>query len=400
MKRRLLALILLPAVLVAQEAEFQVPTNLFFDVDLVAIIPKWNMSYSVRGLAGAKTTFSGSGYVESLQEHGDFATKGVARGYHDGLVNVDNRRASIDDGTGRGIGVPVTPDGNTNTWSFTDNEQALDTGVIAMHTYTNTIADSGGRNRKSSVGYGPELTFRRDMDKRLGILRFDLLGGIGLNGINSKVSSNETSTTTTLTDSFSLNGVDAPEAPYSAPSVISTNLVDANGRAVAGVDGETQTNVRDTTVMLAQDPESRTTTTSSDDTSVTNHYHLKGAYFTFRVGPTLMIPFNDRLRATMSAGAALVYAGTTYTVQQDFTPDTGQTITSTVERSEANFLPGYYADASLEMTLTERAGAFLGVAYQDNGSFRQSIVEGQVNYATRVKLENLAGVRMGLNIRF
>jgi hypothetical protein len=133
---------------------------------------------------------------------------------------------------------------------------------------------------------------------------------------------------------------------------------------------------------------------------VTNRYHLKGAYFTFRAGPSLSLPIGERFRATVSAGAALVYAGTTYTVLQDFTPPTGELITSGVERSEANFLPGLYADANLEMTLTERAGAFLGVAYQNSGSFDQGIKEGNVNYGTKVKLSNLTGIRMGLNVRF
>jgi hypothetical protein len=399
MKCRLFALLLLPAAALAQ-GEPQVPSNLFFDTDLVPIIPKWTMSYGVRGLSGASTTFGGTGYVESVQSHGDFSTKSIARGYHDGTVNLDTRRASIDDGTGRGIAVPVTPDGKTNSWSFQEDVQAQSDGTIAMHTYTNAIADSGGRAKKSAPGYGVEVSFRRDMEKAFVGFSWDLLGGISLNGINSKLSSTETSTTTTLTDTFSLDGQDAPKGPYSAPSVASSSLVDANGRPVLSPEGETETNVRDTTVLLAQDPAARTETAATDSTSTTNHYHLKGAYFTARAGPSISIPFAGRFRATMSAGAALVYAGTTYTVQQDFTPPTGETLTSVVERSEANLLPGLYADANVEMTLTDRAGAYLGVSYQNNGSFRQSINDGFVNYGTKVRLDNLAGVRMGLNVRF
>lgn len=409
MKLRLLALLLLPAAAMAQ-ADPEVPSNLFFDTDLVMIVPKWTMQYGVRGLTGASSTFRGTGYVDSVTQDGqlgirspgDFATKGIARGYHDGTVGVDTRTAVIDDGTGKTISVPVTPDGRTNTWSYSDAVQAQANGTIAMHTYTSAIADSGGRSKKSDPGYGMEVTFRRDTGKSFGKVSFDLLGGMGLNGINSRLTANEKSTITTLTDTFALNGQDAPTAPYNSGSATSpAPLVAANGQPFVGSDGSAQTGTRDNTVPLSQDPsEDRTSTTSTDSTSVSNRYHLKGAYFTFRAGPSMSVPIGDRFRATVSAGAALVYAGTTYTVQQDFTPATGDLITSTVERSEANILPGLYADANLEMTLTERAGAFVGVAYQNSGSFNQSINDGQVNYGTKVKLNNLSGVRMGLNVRF
>jgi hypothetical protein len=399
MKSRFLALFLAPAALLAQ-SDPEMPSNLFFDTDFVISIPKWTMQYGVRGLSGASTTFGGTGYVESVQTHGEFTDKGIARGYHDGVVGVDARRAAIDDGLGHVTNVPVTPDGRTDTWSYVTSSQARPDGTIAMHTYTNAIADSGGRSKKADPGYGMELSFRRNTDKAIGKFGFDILGGIGLNSINSALNAKETSTTTTLTDIYSLNGQDAPEAPYNAPSNVSAPLVDANGKPFIGSDGTAQTSNRDTTVPLAQDPSERTTSTATDSTSVGNRYHLKGAYFTFRAGPSLSLPLGERFRATVSAGAALVYAGTTYTVLQDFSPPTGELITSGVERSEANFLPGLYADANLEMTFTERAGGFVGIAYQNSGSFDQGIKEGNINYGTKVKLNNLSGIRMGLNVRF
>jgi hypothetical protein len=408
MKLRLFALFLLPAAAMAQ-TDPEMPSNLFFDTDLVLFIPKWTMQYGVRGLTGASSTFRGTGYVDSMTQDaqlgirgpGDFASKGIARGYHDGTVSIDTRTAVVDDGTGKTITVPVTSDGRTNTWSYQNAVQAQANGTVAMHTYTSAIADGGGRSKKSDTGYGMEVTFRHDTGKSFGKVSFDLLGGMGLNGINSRLTANEKSTITTLTDAFTLNGQDAPTAPYSAPSTSTATLVNANGQSFVGSDGSSQTGTRDTTVPLAQEPSvDRTTTTSTDSTSVSNRYHLKGAYFTFRAGPSMSVPIGDRFRATVSAGAALVYAGTTYTVQQDFTPATGDLITSTVERSEANILPGLYADANLEMTLTERAGAFVGIAYQNSGSFNQGINDGQVNYGTKVKLNNLSGVRMGLNVRF
>ena len=108
MKLRLFALLLLPAAAMAQ-TDPEMPSNLFFDTDLVLVIPKWTMQYGVRGLAGASSTFRGAGYVDSVTQDallgirgpGDFASKGIARGYHDGTVSIDTRTAVVDDGTGK-----------------------------------------------------------------------------------------------------------------------------------------------------------------------------------------------------------------------------------------------------------------------------------------------------------
>ena len=45
-----------------------------------------------------------------------------------------------------------------------------------------------------------------------------------------------------------------------------------------------------------------------NELNVANHWKLKGAYYTFRAGPTIWIPFGSRFRASVSAGAALVYS--------------------------------------------------------------------------------------------
>ena len=77
MKLRLLALLLAPAALLAQ-SDPEMPANLFFDTDFVTVVPKWTMQYGVRGLTGASTKFGGTGYVESVQAHGEFTDKGIA----------------------------------------------------------------------------------------------------------------------------------------------------------------------------------------------------------------------------------------------------------------------------------------------------------------------------------
>ena len=165
-------------------------------------------------------------------------------------------------------------------------------------------------------------------------------------------------------------------------------------------DGTTQTASNDSTTLIGNQPVNRTTTTAADTTSVTNNWKLRGAYYTFRAGPTVQMPFTTRLSASLSLGAALVYAGSTYTVTQTFTPATGADITDTSSNTMSHMLPGYYADATVQFALTERAGFYAGAVYQSTGAYTQTINTDASHYSTRIDLANQSGLRAGMVIRF
>src|SRR5262249_14664557 len=141
-------------------------------------------------------------------------------------------------------------------------------------------------------------------------------------------------------------------------------------------------------------------TTVVDTTNVTDHFNLKGAYFTLRFGPTLIIPLTEDLNASLSFGAAMVYAGTTYTVDQDFQPDTGPEITSTVSTTRSYVMPGYFANADMEYWLTKRTGLYVGAAYQGSGSYTQKIHTDSADYSTTVDLKDEQGVHLGVDVKF
>jgi hypothetical protein len=207
-------------------------------------------------------------------------------------------------------------------------------------------------------------------------------------------------TLTTLTDYYSLFGQVPPAAPYSSPSSSTTTVVDASGNPVLNDDGTVSTVTVDTSVLLGNEPAGRTLTTLTDDMSVLNRWQLKGSYYTFRVGPTVWIPFTTRLRASLSVGAALVYSGTTYTVTQTFEPELGAEISDTSSSEAYKLLPGYYADATLQFDLTERAGFYAGAVFQSAGSYTQNVNTENSNYSTKIDLANQNGVRAGLSVRF
>lgn len=410
MKKRFIALCLLTATAgyAEQDSEPEPPSNLFFDTDVYIYEPKFTISYGARALTGAKSSFSGSGKItDSFQAVGGVTGTGEARTYHDGAVDPDTRGAAVDDGNGGVVNIPITPDGQTNTWGFADVKQILPDGTIAMHAYTADVIDGGPRVKDPDSTYGIEVALTRDMGKIFTRFDWNLATGLSLNDIHSKMTSLERATITTLTDTYSLNGAPPPVPPYTAPSTSEVNVLDAGGNPVLNADGTAQTVTVTNSTLLGSEPQTRTTTTAVDAVSVTNHYHLKGAYYTFRAGPTVVVPVTASLRASFSAGFALVYAGTTYSVDQDFLPDTGDEITSTVSDTESHWLPGYYADATMEYWLTGRTGFYLGAVYQSSGSYTQSIISSgspglpdTADYSTKVDLSSLQGFRFGVNYRF
>lgn len=387
-KRCLLLSLLAPVFALAQEE----PPTLTFDTDVYIHVPKFTLSIGSRAMTGVKSSFSGTGSFAADTLIGDFPATGaeVTRVYHDGSVRPDTRIRLNPDGTPElgsdGNPVRITPDGKTNSWNFLSDLQALPDGTIAMHSYAGAIQDSGAKSKDADRTYGIEVMVRRDIGKITTRFSWDLGAGLSIGDINTKLSSSETATITTTTDRYSLFGEPAPTAPYAAPS----------SGTVTNPDGTTT--VVDTTVLLGTDPLTRTTSTSSG--TATNNWNLKGAYFTLRAGPSLIVPISEHFRASFSAGAALVYAGTTYSVQQNFQPETGSEISSTVESTYSKLLPGYYADASMEYWLTERAGFYVGAIFQSSGDYEQSIATESANYSTRVDLSSLQGFRMGMNIRF
>jgi hypothetical protein len=182
-------------------------------------------------------------------------------------------------------------------------------------------------------------------------------------------------------------------------------VTDSAGDPVLNTDGSTQTANTDTTVLLNNKPVARNTDTTTDSASVTNRWKLKGAYLTFRAGPAIWVPFTSRLRASVSAGPALIYSGSTYSVTQSFQPALGAEITDTSSSEMNKFLPGYFADASLEFDLTERTGFYAGAVFQSAGSYTQTLTTAgstldSVNYSTKVDFRNQNGLRAGMTIRF
>jgi hypothetical protein len=351
------------------------------DDDLVLYIPKFAVKFGFRGLSGASTSFGGKGFLSSLHSISD-PTGVINRIYHDGYVLVDAR--TVTDPAGNTV--LITPDGQTNSWQYVSAAQVGTdqyAGLMAFHAYGATVTDTTQRTQNIPTAFGMEISLEREMgsfwhDR----VKWGVIAGMSINQIAAEGKSTVDASVLTTTDYYDLNGRAAPTTlPYIGPQVSGSI---------------------DTTVLLGSEPVKRTFATTTTTTAFTTGSHLRGAYMTFRAGPTLYIPIVRRFSATVSAGAVLVFTGSTLDVTQSFKPDTGDEITQTISDSASRLLPGFYVDADLQFAMTDTAGLYLGGVYQNSGDYVQTVssADGTSTYSTRVDLSKLQGIRAGVSFKF
>src|SRR6185295_12486786 len=107
---------------------------------------------------GAKTSFSGRGTIAAAEDPGPERGVNLTRVYHDGSVRPDARNVGridnfgnpvIDPSTNSAGFDPITPDGKTNTWNYSDLSQLNLLGYVQFHSYSADIIDATTRANKS-----------------------------------------------------------------------------------------------------------------------------------------------------------------------------------------------------------------------------------------------------------
>jgi len=382
--------------------------------------PKNKISIGLRMLTGPKISVSGSfGLVPSAFNPGNPNDSSITtRTYADGTVNASP-------GTNDFGNAVTLPAGTTNFWSFNSNSQlTTDGNQVQMHDYSAVIDGTNPQKGKSDLGTGFDLTLERDFGWHLGPVQITVIAGLSGNDIHYILTKPVPAEVTTLTDTYTMynpvqsNGtltLDAngnatyatdssgnlipagpppAGAPYSAPS----STVDASNQTA---DNST---LLDTQPNQNTDPNnpnpSRQTSTAHTTGEVTDQWHVKGAYFTIRAGPKITVPmFADKLQISVSAGPALVYAGTTFSVVQTInTPSVNSS--TTVSDGYSTLLPAYFADADVEYWLTERTGFYAGAVFQASTSYGQSIASPNGAFHTNIDFGNEEGMRAGMDFKF
>ncbi len=377
----------------------------FNQLDEYIYVPKSTLSLGNRFIFnGPKVVYSGQGSNPSAANPiagGDTATTfvpNVSRTYIDGTVLPDNRSIPTTTGVGSSSNQPIASDGRTNSWSYVNNSQLLLNGDIAFHTYNATVTDTANHDASTQSGLGLELVMDRDMGKLGKKIKWSLTAGFSIADLHSSTYVAVPTSVTVLTDTYDLFGQIPPAAPFTSPNTASQTVINSSGQAVSG-SGSTQQQQVDTTILLGNRPISRSNSTFLTDTQ--NRYYIEGAYYTLRVGPTVLVPLGQHFRFALSAGPALIYAGSQLNVLEDLTVATGTNYTQLYSKDNTKLLPGYYVDANLQYQLTETAGFYLGGVYEGAGSFSQKDPSGTgYQYGAKVSIGSEEGVKSGLTLRF
>jgi hypothetical protein len=282
--------------------------------------------------------------------------------------------------------------GLTRNWGYGSSAQITPDGThVAMSTYS-ASSEGASAMTESEIAAGVEFQYVHTFSKPTKRLQWGVMGGVALNGINSKTAGSVTSTLNARTDYYSLAGGAVPQAPYQAPSF--DDYLTSTGEVL-------RTDGLETTVPISAVPDAHIETSTPGGATVVGNWQVKGAYFMVRVGPTLRTQLSPRFGISASFGLAGAYAGSTYSVVEAFqVPDLPDLKVGTTAGTEANrdskFLAGYYADLNFEWAASERTGLFTGVTAQQFDGYDQEVG----GRTARIDLGSAVGLRGGVNIKF
>ncbi len=401
----------------ADEEEKQAPEEIpnFNQLDEYVYVPKSTLSLGGRFLLrGPKLSYGGQGSVASTVNPGDDSTVTVAnvsRTYIDGTISPDARTVTAPTGLGGSISVPIVSDGRTNTWSYNNSTtslvtnfgvpttQLLPNGDLAFHTYSSDITDTATHTKSGEANAGVELILDRDMGKVGKHMKWSFTAGFSIADIHSSIYASVPTTIHTITDTYDLFGQVPPPAPFSSPFTGTQTVYNSQGQPVSGSGSTTQSQSVNQEILLGNVPLSRTKTDLA--TTTTNRYFTEGAYYTLRVGPTLIMPIGSHFTFNVSAGPAVIYAGSVLSVLEDLNIATGENFTTLDAKQNSKLLPAYYVDVDLLYQLTETAGFYMGGVYQGAGSYRQTVSSGPgTSYSSKVDFGSQEGFKGGMTVRF
>jgi hypothetical protein len=386
----------------AADEEKQQPEEIpdFNHIDEYVYVPKSTLSLGSRFFfKGPKVAYAGQGSNPSPQDPGTSNVPNVSHTYIDGTVSPDTRTVPVNNGVGETTSEPIASDGRTNTWSYDNASQLLPNGDMAFHTYSGEVTDTSSHPTTGTPGLGLELKMDRDMGKVGKKMKWAITAGLSIADIHSSTYASVPTALTTVTDTYDLFGQVPPSPPYSSPNTVSQTVFNSGGSATSS-GSSTPTQQADQTILLGNIPLSRVTSLTNIDS--VNRYFIEGAYYTFRIGPTLIVPMGTHFKVSMSAGPDVIYSGSELNVLETLTYDPAYApLTQLYQKQNTKILPGYYVDVDLRYDLTETAGFYMGGLYQGGGGYSQSITSGiGTSYSSKVDFANEEGVKAGLTVRF
>lgn len=393
-----------------QRARPQVDIPDFSNLEEILYEPKSTMSLSLRYVGRAQAVFRGLGTIASAHESSDLVSD-VTRTYDNGSVGTDTRT----DGEGNRI----ANDGRTNTWGFQNQSQiTADESSVVFNAYS-SVSEGATTQARGKPAVGVDFEHAREFGKfgvnkqGRAIWTWGALWGAGLSDINAKSRDTIRARLNSVTDTYSLLGAAPPTLTGVDSDANGSTDRDGNGNiitsgysspsstseTVTNADGTTTTYTVDTTILLANLPDTRVTNSVSQGARVDGIWQIKGAALNFRAGPWLRWQPIEKIAVRVSAGGTLSLLGMAMRYDEKLIVDNASSIISDNDASDTESLTmgGIFGGVDLEWWLTERAG-FFGAGYYESYSKNTELTTG--GRTGEIKFSGGLGVRAGMTYRF
>jgi hypothetical protein len=335
MKHHLKARPLLAASLVAasmasaQESATNLPPGLKLEAEQKPLKNRFGLSY--RPGFNINATFKHLGAFPAQTNPGP--PTGVAnRFYDDGYVRPDS-------GSSPGL---------TWFWGYDNNSQVPGNDTIQFHS-SSSPGTGVSEDNSGSPQHGLELNYDRYFGKVGKRASWGLEGAFNYNNITIDDSSPVVSSVQQLTDTYALNGVVPPEAPYSG--------------TFAGPG------------PLISDMPNRSFATIPGGAYVTGKRNFDANMFGVRLGPYIEIPLDkkERFNVSFSGGLAMAVVNGEFNYRESTTIQGAGTVQSSGSGTDTQFLVGGYFGTTFSYSFTQSWSVFAGASYQYLPTYSQKV---------------------------
>ena len=231
-------------------------------------------------------------------------------------------------------------------WGYDSSSQVPGNNTMTMQSSSSPangrINDLGG-----GLDNGVEITYSREIGPLGEKMRWGLEGGFCYNGLGFSTSRTLSGNVTQLSDAFELGGIVPPLTPYAG-------TFEGPG-------------------PLISDLPSRTYSTIVGEATTLGKYEVDGGLYTFKIGPFLQIPIEDKFNVYCGLGLALGLANTTFDFRESTTIPNVGTQNSRASGRNTDLLAGFYASVMCAYTVAKDTSVFAGAQYQYLANYTQQV---------------------------
>jgi hypothetical protein len=281
--------------------------------------PGFNISAKFKNLGGF-TSVNNPGPATGSQEE---------RFYDDGYNRVDISSNAFD---------------VTSFWGYEHSNQydPSNGGSITMHS-SSAPGTGTSKNQEDDPQHGIEFTYNRELGK-FGAVKWGIEGAVNFTGVDLRDNGRFFTDAMTISDTFALNGVIPPLAPYHG------TFEGEGGSVISSVP-------------------SRNVGSFANGAIVSGKRDFDADIYGLRLGPYLEVPICSRFAVSLSGGLSLASVNSRFKYQESLSVDGNAAGSHRGSGSHSDVLLGGYIGGNLLFAINEAIDFSIGAQYQCLGTY-------------------------------